>query len=238
MLNPNLKRPEADAAKPRVSVKAWAAYDDQNVYLAYAVSEPRLKSDAGKPWGNPPHPKYRTSMLDGIGFPIYSGDCIEAVFGFRDRADDEPRKPDDPWYWKGNFRDTDYQYLLYTSTDGPQFIRIHKPGTPYRVSYQTVAHPGQGPVEGGKLVIRRDEAAKVTYYEASMPRGEMPLFKPDSADRIRYAFLASNDEGVGHGGQLQWAQASGVFDYWLNTGSFQPTWNEIWPCQTFWGVGK
>jgi hypothetical protein len=232
-LNPNLPRPTRLLGKPKVVARAYTAWDKDNFYVAFAIKEPSLKQDAGKPYRDT---KYTTCAPDGIGFPLYSGDAVQFAFGINERAADDYRKPDDPWYWKGCFRDTDYQYIVYTSEKGPQLIRLHKPGIPYRIGFQTETQPGQGPVEGAKVLIYRE--GDVTLYEASIPRSELALLKPETQSQIRFGFLLSNDEGVGHAGRLQWSQAAGVFDYWFNNGSYQPTWESFWAAQTRWGFGK
>jgi len=230
VLNPNLPRPAAVAQKPRVITKAYTAWDKEHIYLAFAVKEPALKQGAGKPFSDP---QYTAGDLGGVGFPIYSGDAIEFVFGINERAADDYRKPDDPWYWKGCFRDTDYQYIAYPSEKGPQLVCVAKPGIPYRIGFQTEVPPGQGPVPGSKLTITRD--GDLSLYEISLPRTELPQLKPEEKAEIRFGFMVANDEGLGH---LEWSRAAGVFDYWLNNGSYQPTWDSIWAAQTRWGLGR
>ncbi len=233
VLNPNLPRPKAVADKARVVARCYTAWDKDNFYVAFAVQEPGLKQKAGEPYRET---KYTTGDPDGIGFPLYSGDAIEFAFGIRERAEDDYRKPDDPWYWTGCIRDTDYQYIAYTSAKGPKLIRLAKPGIPYRVGFQTETPSGQGPVEGAK--IRIDRIGETSLYEISLPRAELALLKPEEQSQIRFGFVLSNDEGVGTAGRLQWSQAAGVFDYWFNNGSYQPTWESFWAAQTRWGLGK
>ncbi len=56
---------------------------------------------------------------------------------------------------------------------------------------------------------------------------------PVAAQRAGRVSSPSGVEGVG---RLPWSQAAGVFDYWLNNGSYMPTWEPFWPCQTSWGI--
>ncbi|HEY3284179.1 MAG TPA: hypothetical protein VGN26_18060, partial [Armatimonadota bacterium] len=223
LLNPSLKRPETPKEAKRVRVSGYTAWDDDRLYLAFEVKEPGLvQSFSGAsdsktgPWGQ---------------------DCIEVGFGLKERAGDDFHAPGDPWYWKGIFRDTDYLYLLTQTASGPKLYRLTKPGVEFRVPWQTHSAAWQVPVEGSQIVIRRDEMTGTTCYEASLPRKEIPDLDPAKAGRIRYGYVAFNDEGAGPGGKLQWAQAAGVFDYWLNHGSFMPTWESLWPCQTYLGMG-
>jgi len=233
VLNPNLPRPKAVADKARIVARGYTAWDKDHFYVAFAVQEPDLKQNAGKPYRDT---KYTSCEPDGIGFPFYSGDAVQFAFGIRERAEDDYRKPGDPWYWKGCFRDTDYQYIAYTSEKGPKLIRLAKPGIPYRVGFQTETQPGQGPVEGAKILINR--VGDTSFYEISLPRAELALLEPEEQSAIRFGFVLSNDEGVGAAGRLQWSQAAGVFDYWFNNGSYQPTWESFWAAQTRWGLGK
>jgi len=233
VLNPNLPRPKEVAEKARVVARAYTAWDKDHFYAAFAVLEPSLKQDAGKPYRGT---QYTTAEPGGITFPFYSGDAIQIAFGIRERAADDYRKPDDPWYWKGCFRDTDYQYIAYPSLKGPKLIRLHKPGIPYRVGFQTETQPGQGPVEGARIAI--NHIGLTTFYEMSIPRAELSLLSPETQSTIRFGFVLSNDEGVGAAGRLQWSQAAGVFDFWFNNGSYQPTWESFWAAQTRWGLGK
>lgn len=234
VLNPNQSRPQSLANAAHVVIKAYTAWDAQNFYAAFAVDEPTFKNSAGTPCAEP---KYRNAELDGINFPIYTGDSVEFAFGINPRAEDDYRKPSDPWYWKGDFRDTDYQYIAYPSTDGPLLLRLHKPGSPYRDGYQCEAPPGQGPIPGSRINITR--AGDLTLYEIAIPRSEIALFKPESQPQIRFAFLVSDDAHAGNATTLQWAKAAGVWDYWENQGTFQPTWeSSITAAQTPWGYGK
>jgi len=220
LLNPNRPRPQGPDKTKHIICKAYTAYDDQRFYLAFEVKEPSLaqKSD---------------SNTANHTLPWYSGDCIEFAFGLRERAEDDYRQPADPYYWKGIFRDTDYQYLVMQASDGPCLIRLHKPGMKYTVPFQTETIPGGGPVPAAQLRINRNQAQQLTVYELSLPLSELALLKPGQRDQMRFGFIVCNDEGAG---RLQWSQAAGVFDYWLNNGSYMPTWESFWPCQTKWGL--
>jgi len=231
LLNPNIPRPEKLKGKPRIKGKCYTGWDKDNFYIAFAIEEPGLKQDAGKPFKGT---KYITGEIDGLCFPFYSGDAIEFAFGFGERANDDYRKPEDPWYWKGAFRDTDYQYIVFNSVNGPKLLRLHKPGIPYRVGFQTEKPPGQGEVKNGKVVIKRK--GNITIYEISIPRKEIRHLNPEEQKEMRFGFVIVNDEKVGRRGRIQWSEVAGVFDYWYNCASFQPTWETFLPLQTVWGL--
>ena len=118
-------------------------------------------------------------------------------------------------------------------------VRQWGPDTGRRNAYQCDDIPGVGPVRGAKVKIGRDEARKLTVYEISIPRGELDLFKPgrpgDGGGRCRFGFILYNNEKVA-GGALHWSEAAGVFDHWRSSGSFSPSWCQVLPCQTFFGI--
>jgi len=202
------------------------------------VHEPSLDCPAGKPAvrGKVTLP-YRTAMPDGLTHIRHAGDAFSFAFGFRDRVTGWGRAMDDPYAWKGHFHDTDYHYVAHVSTEGDQLVRQWGPDTDRRIAYQTAKVRGYGPVPGSAIVIRRDEAAKVTVYEMAIPRSELQMFDPH-AGRCRFGFILANDEQLGRQGGLEWSEAAGVFDYWYSAGSFGPSWVSQLPCQTFFGIER
>ena len=89
---------------------------------------------------------------------------------------------------------------------------------------------------GATIAITRDEKAKRTIYEMTIPRSVMKLFDP-KAPHLRFSFNLINDEAINGNPILRWGEAAGVFDHWYNMGSFAPTWEENLPCQTFFAIG-
>jgi hypothetical protein len=175
---------------------------------------------------------FRNGMPDGLNYICNQGDAIQFGFGFRDRVPGFGRQMDDPYAWKGHFYDTDYAYVAHASTDGDMLLRHWRPEGPRRNGYQCEPVPGMEPVKGGQLKIKRDEEKKVTVYELAIPRAELKLFDPAKGS-LRFHFLVCNGEGLG---ELNLAEAAGVFDYWRNLGSLPPTWMQRLPCQVVWGV--
>ena len=243
LLNPHLERPTGTPEDKRIVARVYTAYDDSNVYLAAEVNEEGLVCPAGEPAikGRGPGAKvtlpYKNAMPGGLNHIRYAGDALLFSFGFRDRVPGWGRQMDDPYAWKGHFYDTDYHYVAHISTEGDQLIRQWGADTPRRMAYQTVLHPGYGPVPGAKIVIKRDEQKKITVYELSIPRAELALFDP-AKGRCRFGFVLCNNEKLGLQGGLQWSEAAGVFDHWLSSGSFAPSWTSMLPCQTFFGIEK
>jgi hypothetical protein len=160
------------------------------------------------------------------------GDMVQIALGIRDRVPGYGRKMNDPWRWKGWFCDTDYQFNACQSVNGNLLIEQWGAHTLRNNAYQTEAVPGVGPVKNGKLVVRRDEVNHLTIYEMSIPRSKVSLFDP-SAGKCRFSFMVYNSQGQQ---PMNWAEACGVFDYWLNSGSFAPTWTSHRPCQTWFGI--
>jgi hypothetical protein len=236
LLNPGRVKTESGDGG-RVVLRVYTAYDEQSVYVAAAVREKQLLSRAGQPVTRRGRSEvvelpYRMGEADGLEHIRFCGDVFFLAFGFRDRVPGWGRQMDDPWAWKGHFYDTDYHYAVHTSSTGPQLVRQWGADTSRRIAYQTTAVPGVGPVPGAQVRIERDEASQLTVYEMSIPRAELKLFDPQ-AGRLRFGFnLVSNEIGW----PLQWASAAGVFDYWIGSGSFSPSWVSVLPCQTFFGI--
>jgi len=218
-------------------VRLYTAYDQANVYIAAAVHEPELRCSAGEPVTRRGPDEtvtlpYRMGDPEGLEHISLCGDGRFLAFGFRDRVPGWGRQAEDPWAWKGHFYDTDYQYAAHTSTTGPTLIRQWGAKTSRRTAYQTVAVPGVGAVKGAQICIERDNDKQLTIYELSIPRTELNLFDPD-AGQLRFGFVLRSNEV---GWPLQWSAACGVFDYWIGTGSFSPSWVSALPCQTFFGI--
>ena len=237
LLNPGLEKPTGTPDRARIVAKAYAAYDDQNVYLAWTVNEDKFECRAGTPAlkGRGKDQKelpFRNGMPDGLNYICNQGDAIQFGFGFRDRVPGFGRQMDDPYAWKGHFYDTDYAYVAHASTDGDLLMRHWRPEGPRRNGYQCEPVPGMEPVKGGQIKIKRDEEKKTTVYELAIPRAELKLFDPAKGS-LRFHFLVCNGEGLG---ELNLAEAAGVFDYWRNLGSLPPTWMQRLPCQVIWGI--
>jgi hypothetical protein len=242
LLNPGMEKPIGTTENKRIISRVYTAYDDNNVYLAAAVNEDSLASSAGqqvvKGRGTTKvELPYKEGMPDGLNYIIYCGDVFQFSFGFRDRVPGYGRQMNDPWAWKGLFYDTDYSYVAHVSTEGDQLIRHWGDNTDRRNGYQTELVPTMGPVKDGKIKITRNEDAKLTLYEIAIPRTELKLFNP-TAGKCRFAFRLFNNERLGSGNCLGWAESAGVFDYWRNMGSMPPTWNQALPCQTEFGIEK
>lgn len=237
LFNPDLERPDFETLGDKyVAARVFTAYDDQFVYVAAEVFEDTLMNNAGSPaFINGFDTGYMLGMPGGLTHPRYTGDLLMLAFGFRDRVPGFGRQMNDPLSWKGHFYDTDYLYLAYTSTQGPQLIRQWGPETTRMNGFQTDPVETIGFIPGGKIAINRDKTRQVTVYEIAIPRQEINMFC-EQQDALRFGFVLVNNEGAGSSGKLEWSEAAGVFDYWLNCGSYVPTWDQYLPCQTFFGI--
>ncbi|MEO1236365.1 MAG: hypothetical protein AAFX76_06200, partial [Planctomycetota bacterium] len=216
--------------------------DDGFVYVAATVREPTYTSNAGQPATvrkrlgkgkfevvETPH---TLGVPGGLTHVANTGDVLQLAFGFRDRVPGYGRQMDDVMAWRGDFYDTDYQYNVHSISGEPVVMRQWGPDTDRRNGYQVDDVPHIEPVAGAEVEIERDEAAGITTYELAIPRSELTLFDPGELS-VRFAFMFRENDTRG---RLQWAEAAGVFDHWLNYGTFAPTWAMSYPCQTFFGI--
>jgi hypothetical protein len=233
LLNPHLKSDHSEGGEHRIIARVYTAYDAANIYVAFAINQDKFLSAAGKPaQRRSVELPYKNGLPDGLGHAVTVGDMVQIALGIRDRVPGYGRKMNDPWRWKGWFCDTDYQFNACQSVNGNLLIEQWGAHTLRNNAYQTEAVPGVGPVKNGKLVVRRDEVNHLTIYEMSIPRSKVSLFDP-SAGKCRFSFMVYNSQGQQ---PMNWAEACGVFDYWLNSGSFAPTWTSHRPCQTWFGI--
>jgi hypothetical protein len=238
LFNPHIEKPDnSQSSQARVAAKVYTSYDDSYIYIAARVLEDTLSNAAGNPAmvSGVEVTGYQRGMPGGLNHPRYTGDMLMLGFGFRNRVTGFGRQMNDPMAWKGQFYDTDYLYLAYPSTHGDQLIRQWGADTPRQNGFQTDPVPAIEPVAGSKIVIKRDPATRTTIYEIAIPRTEIALFD-EKAESLRFGFVLINNEGAGKSGKLEWSEAAGVFDYWLNSGSFAPTWDQFLPLQTYFGI--
>ena len=101
-------------------------------------------------------------------------------------------------YW-----DTDYEYALNQVAPkyggGTEIWRLLVPGMPRKHGYpRQPRSPYDGPVNAGKLVIRRDGNTRVV--EAALPWSELPLVKAklDAGQPIKFSFRVNDNDGPGY----------------------------------------
>ena len=199
-------RAEADNKNaPLKSAQLAMKWNADTLFIAAQVREDKLSSrDEAAP-----------------EYAFWKSDDIQLAFGMRDESWMRPTR--------GRFRDTDYGFLLSpfrALPDGAIDARILRlwggsttfGGLPDRARYG-------GAVAGARCVVRRDETAGITFYEASLPLSAMPELQPASraagtlsAPPTRFGWIA-HDQG---GAPLQWGRATEVFSWWNNPGSFLP----------------
>lgn len=220
--DPSQPRPQPPAGQAFLGAKVAVGYDANNVYIAVVVHEPGLgNATDGRP-----------ASYDEN--PLLNGDCLEFAFGFGDRAPDNYRPPDDPWYWKGMFRDVDYALMEFRNRGDATILQsLYVPGLTWRTDYQTEP-VNVFLITGGQARFIRDEVLRTTAWEIAVPRKYLNRFDP-TKPYCRFGFVYYNDEKLP---PLEWARACGVFDYWTNFGSFLPAWNALLACQTRWGISR
>jgi len=219
LLDPHLEKPTLEGADKN-PVRVFTAYDDN--YLYVAIEGQGNKTQVGTPrFEDLP---YKQGEPGGLQFVQYVADTVQLAFGFRDRVPGHGRQMDDPWAWKGHFYDTDYLYVAHATVDsGDQLIRQWGPETDRRTAYQTDPLPHVKPVPEAKIMI------KDSIWEIAIPRKELAMFDPGK-DSFRFGFLV--------GGNRNWSDTAGVFDYWRGSGSFNPSWEFRTAAQTTFGIEK
>ncbi|PYI53373.1 hypothetical protein [Paenibacillus flagellatus] len=223
-LNPDAARPEG-TPEAAVVTRTYAAYDETKLYIGFAVEEPSFSQTAD---GDP----------DGLDKPWLCGDLFDIAFAFRDRAPNSFRQAGDPWYWKGGYRDTEYEYALFRDKHGrDRFTRLRRPDsprtTPYQLERSAVHYPYVGEVEGAEVMIARDEPAKLTLYEVAIPLSEFGVAEGGLREPLRFGFVQWTDEKLP---AIEYAKAAGVFDYWCGGDTFLPSWLSFHACTTRLGL--
>jgi hypothetical protein len=221
LLNPKSKRPEASGIKRQVSARVYTKWDEQFFYFAAEVTEPELLQGA-------------TADPKTGGKDFWNGDAFQLTFSLNDRAADDYHAANDPWHWKGAFRDSEYGFVILPAKGAPAVVRLFAPNVPFRVHSAAQPAAGYGLVKGARAAVRRSDGEGKTYYEAAIPLSEITGFKPQNGQRLRFGFVLHNNEGV-RSGRLQWGEAAGTWDDLYNVGSFLPTDEPFLPCQTTWG---
>ena len=124
-------------------------------------------------------------------------------------------------------QDMDYEYALNKVAPqyggGTEIWRLAFPGMPLKHFYpRQPRSPFDGPVNGGKLVIRRDGGTLV--YECSIPWSEMPAVKAriDARQTVKFSYRV-NDETSGPTMELSKGRSVAK-----RNGSFHVDWVEHW----------
>ena len=237
VLNPNLRRAEASAPR-RAQVRLQSAWDEKCVYIRAEVEGDSFANSAGKPVmkGTLATP-YLTADPAGLEHIRHTGDALFLAFGFRDRVPSKGRQMADPWVWKGHFHDTDVVLAAHTAVGGARLVQLWGSDGDRRNGYQTEKLPFQGDVPGGHSVVIRDEQTQITTYVVAIPRTTLPGFDP-LAGACRFTFRVTESKPVRDGMTLDWGEAAGVFSHWQSMGTYSPTWDTGYPCQTIFTIAQ
>lgn len=186
-----------------VTAKVALRWDAKNLYLAAQVRETALSA----------------RRLDDSAYEFWKGyDGLQFAFGTTDGPETVPAA--------APFRDSDRGFLLSpftqkgaTEYDG-RVLKLWGPDKPYNSVADRIRWGGAVP--GAACIIRRDEKAGVTNYEARLPLAAIPTISPTELAAkdapVRFGWIMHNDEGA----PLDYARAAGIFPWWANTSTFLP----------------
>lgn len=189
--------------KGGVEAKVALKWDANRLFIAAQVHESALNA----------------RRADESAYEFWNGhDALQIAFGTGSGPETVPgREP---------FRDSDRGFLLCPfNQKGPndfdgRLLRLWSPEKPYGTINDHIRWGGAVP--GAACVIRRDEKAGITTYEARLPLSALPEIQPlalaakDSV--VRFGWLLHNDEGA----PLDWGRVAGNFRWWDNTSTFLP----------------
>jgi hypothetical protein len=136
--------------------------------------------------------------------------------------------PDHPYYRRFAFRNVDYEYAIYPTTDGkPEVWRFRAPGVPWSTAYpfSPRAEFDQDIVDDARCGIVHDEAQGVWVFEVAIPLTELKELRPAVGKQVSFSFMIP---GVGH-----WSEGRSTCK--LNTLAFHPYWSSKYSVETEWG---
>jgi hypothetical protein len=210
----NAVRPETAEAPEGPMV--WAGCDDRWFSVAVKVEEPEFSPG----WSGELTPEAIKDVL--------AGTSIQIALGFGERSADSWHGVDDPWYWKGMIRDTDFLFCIAAAApDHAALLCLHKPGMVWGESMLR----GAAEVREAKVAVKR--SGTTTFYEVSLPRESVPGFVPGLRE-FRLGFVVKS------GGQTyQLAECCAVPRHLASGGSFLPVEDErLRPNQIWWGIAR
>jgi hypothetical protein len=186
-----------------VTAKVAFRWDAKNLYIAAQVHETALSS----------------RRLDDSSYDFWKGyDGLQFAFGTTEGPETVPSA--------APFRDSDRGFLLSPFTQkGPaeydgRILKLWGPDKPYNSVADRIRWGGAVP--GAACIIKRDEKAGVTNYEARLPFSAIPDVSPVNLAAkdapVRFGWILHNDEGA----PLDYARAAGLFPWWANTSTFLP----------------
>ena len=136
------------------------------------------------------------------------------------------------------YKCTDYEYALNPVAEeyggGTEIWRMLAPGLPRKHFYPRQGKAaGEGAVEDGKLVIRRD--GNTLFYECAIPMSEIPDVRKaiDGGETVKFSFRVNDDTS---GACMELAKGRSVAK--RNSRAFHPDWKEHWSNEVGFGVEK
>jgi hypothetical protein len=181
-------------------------WDDQNLYIAAKVKEPRFTA---------------RQNADG-DYQFWNSDAIQLGFGWRE----------EPWMQPSasHFRDTDFGILLapFSKNENDSIrarvLTLWNPTTPFGAVRDRLRWGGA--INGADCRINFDRKKKEATYEAVIPLSALGDLNPQARlasattpdQPIRFSWIAHTFDGAA----VQWSKAANVFPWWGNSGSFLP----------------
>ncbi|HAK94621.1 MAG TPA: hypothetical protein DCM87_06370 [Planctomycetes bacterium] len=205
---------EPSGGEPSAQGMLWAAQDRGALYLACRISG----VNAATAWNGDASPAGLRAACAGF--------AIQAAIGAGTRSADCPRKPGDPWYWKGLIRDTEHLFLIAPQADGgASVLCLHDPSMVWGETFLR----GAAPVEGAHAVAVRTRDGVIV--EARIPRRAVPSFGAGT-DTARIGMVVHAGDRT-----LQLGEAYGVPPYLASGGSFLPASRaDLLPNMISWGI--
>jgi hypothetical protein len=197
-------------------------WDDQNLYVAARVKEPRFTV---------------RQNADG-DYQFWNSDAIQLGFGWRE----------EPWMQPSasHFRDTDFGILLapFAKNENDSIrarvLTLWNPTTPFGAVRDRLRWGGA--ISGADCRINFDRKKKEATYEAVIPLSALGDLNPQARlasattpdQPIRFSWIAHTYDGAA----VQWSKAANVFPWWGNSGSFLPADNGYLAAQTALGFSQ
>ena len=197
-------------------VTVWAGYDEKRIFFAASVAG----SDCTGTWDGGLSPEALKAAMNG--------NSVQIAFGFGGRSSECVHKAEDPWYWKGMIRDTDYLYLVApTGDEQAKVVCLHEPSMVWGESLLR----GAKEVPEAKAALVND--GTTTRYEVSVPLSHLSCFGPD-VEELRLGVVVRSGEKT-----FQLAESCGIPRYLASGGSFLPATEQgFLPNQVWWGVAR
>jgi hypothetical protein len=229
-LNPALFNQARADGKPPIQnalLRLYTAYDSAYLYVAYELTGKKSAAD----W-------------------------VQLGLGLTDWSARNVRAKDDPWAYKGHFYDNDYVFAL--NDPAGQIWRLGAPDARWRTPYNWIIQCKGGDAskfprfvsdpdyeaskfydivaKGGAKIAATDDGNGRRTVECAIPRSLIPEFQPIPGKPVRLSFILHQGASLDGTTYYEWSKVAGEFPFLKGFGSFQPSWQMLYPNQLSWGV--